>query len=655
MRSFLLPLLLIISNLTFAQLKICRLFSDHAVLQRQKPLPVWGWAKPNEQITVSLAGKTLSTTANTEGGWRVTFPAMEAGGSALEMTVSNGIETVKITDLFIGDVWLCSGQSNMEWRVSQANDFLKERKNADFPNIRHYFVEHEVSLQTEKELRTGDWKVCNGGNVGDFTAIGFFFAREIFQKTGIPIGILHSSWGGSQVESWISKDAMLNSDELKNYAQTLPTTWEDADFRLEKSIKKKLLNNAEIAISIDDEKKYLHEDYDFSKWYNGDALGQWDWKGIWGWRGNGFMAKNIEIPSEMTNQITTLGLGEHFSYTEVYINGKLVSAGIFKGIRKILIPADIWKAGMNKVMVKMNKCIEPAWYGLGLSGLADDLFVSTDTRKISLAGSDWKLMPAFGEAHTFVHSSNNVGTSIYNAMIAPLVPFAIKGALWYQGESNAGRAFQYRKTFPLMIDDWRKKWNDEFPFYFVQLSTYGKYQNSNEGSNWAELREAQTMTLQMPKTGMAVTTDVGNPKDIHPTNKQDVARRLAANALKFDYQKDVLHSSPMYESVSFEPDKAVISFKYTGTGLTVKDKYSYLKGFEVAGEDRVFYYAKAEIIGDRVVVYAPKGIKPASVRYAWSDAPEEANLFNSEGYPANPFRTDNWKCVTEGGSFNWGY
>jgi sialate O-acetylesterase len=641
-------LLLSVQSL-FAQLKICRLFSDHAVLQRQKPLPVWGKANPKDEITINFANKIQKTVADTEGVWRVTFSPMEAGGP-FEMMVSTGMDTLKIKDLLMGDVWLCSGQSNMEWRVSNADNYLKERKNTDFPQIRHYEVAHEVSLQPQKEVTSGDWKVCSAETVGGFSAVGFFFARDIYQKMNVPIGILHSSWGGSQVEGWISKEAMLTSDELRGYAQNLPTTWADADMRLEKSIKKKLLNNANI--TLEDEAQYIKSEYDFSKWLTSNPMGQWDWKGIWAWRGNGFMAKMVEIPSEMIGNITTLGLAECFSHNEIYINGKLVAAGILRGPRKIIIPANTWKAGMNKLMIKMNKALEPEWYGLGLLGSPDDLYVSNEVQKINIADNDWKLMPSFAEPHTFAHSSNNVGTAIYNSMIAPLIPFGIRGALWYQGESNAGRAFQYRKTFPLMIEDWRKRWNDEFPFYFVQLATYGSDQNSNQGSNWAELREAQTMTLKLPKTGMAVTTDIGNPKDIHPTNKQDVGKRLAAIALKETYAQYVVPAGPLYELVRFDKEKAVISFKNAEKGLMIKDRYNYLKGFEIAGEDRVFYYAKADIQGDKVVVVHPKGMRVVAVRYAWSDAPEEANLFNTEGYPASPFRSDNWKGITESSKFD---
>lgn len=631
-----------------AQMRFARIFSDHAVLQRQKPIPVWGWAAPNESVTVMLKGATEQTRqvkAGSDGKWQVEFSMLEAGGPySLTATSASGRQT--LSDLLIGDVWLCSGQSNMEWTVRQADHFQKEQKNADFPQIRHFRVAHEVALTPQQDLNEGAWEVSNSQTVGGFTAVGFFFAREVYQQTGVPIGLLHSSWGGSQVESWISREAMLASDVLNGYGAALPASWEDADLRLEKSIKKKLLGNADAVVTAADEKKFCSADYDFSNWLTADPMWQWDWKGVWAWRGNGYMAKMVEIPAEMAGQITTLGLADNYNNLEVYINGKMVSSGLFKGNTNLLIPANTWKPGANKLMIKLNQRIEPSWYGLGMMGSDKDLFVRSETQSIPLEGNDWKLMPSFAEPHTFAHSSNNVGTTIYNAMIAPLLPYGIRGALWYQGETNAGRAYEYRQSFPLMIKDWRARWKEDFPFYFVQLSSYGPFQNSNEGSDWAELREAQTMTLQLPNTGMAVTTDIGNPKDIHPTNKQDVGKRLAANALKFVYQKDMLFSGPMLESTRFEKDRAVLTFKFTGGGLIAKDKYGYLKGFEIAGEDRMFYYAAARIDGNKVVVQHPKGLKPVSVRYAWANSPEDANLFNAEGFPACPFRTDEWEGLT---------
>ena len=644
MKKIFLFTLLFISQLTFAQLKVARLFSDHVVLQRQKLIPVWGWATAKDKITVTLAGQTQTAITDANGRWALKFNPLEAGGPHV-MSVSAKANSLKINDILIGEVWLCSGQSNMEWSVKQADNYLKEKKNANFPQIRHFYVEHEVTMTPEIDLKSGEWEVASEETVGDFTAVGFFFAREIYQKLNIPVGLLHASWGGSQVEGWISKEGMATNDELKIYAQNLPNNWTDADAMQDKKLRKQLFETDFIP-TLADEKKYVAEGYDFSKWHNGGSpLGQWDWKGIWSFRGNGFMARNVEVSAGMASKETVLGLGIQDAQNEIYINGKLVSEGIIKGIRKITIPANTWKTGNNALVVKSGKMIDPAWYGLGLMGTNEDLFLSAESEKISLVDG-WRLMPSFADKHEYVHSSNNIGTTIYNGMIAPLVPFAIRGTLWYQGETNAARAYQYRQSFPLMINDWRKKWNDDFSFYFVQLSTYGGYQNSNQGSNWAELREAQTMTLSLPKTGMAVITDVGNPNDIHPTNKQDVGHRLAINSLKKDYGQEIVFSSPMYDNVAFGANNATISFKNVGGGLMVKDKFGYLKGFEIAGEDKVFHYAKAEIVGDKVVVTHPKNQKPIAVRYAWADSPIDANLFNVEGLPASPFRTDDWEGIT---------
>ncbi len=638
------------NSTVYAEVKLARLFSDHVVLQRQKPIPVWGWANPNESVSAAFNGQNKITTADSSGKWTVIFAPVEAGGPfEIKVAAKSGNATVK--DVLVGEVWLCSGQSNMEWTVRQSNNFAAEKSDAEYPQIRHFYVEHNVEVTEQKDLKSGDWKASSAETVGDFTAVGFFFAREIYRKLKIPVGLVHSSWGGSQIEGWISKDGMSASDELGEYGRSLPKNWQEADAMLERNIKKITLGDANTNPNLADEKKYTEPNYDFSKWHSGNPIGQWDWKGIWAWRGNGFMAKSVEIPNNFVAQETTLGLAEGNSHNEVYINGKQIFAGIIKGRREIKIPNNTWKSGANKLVIKMNKNIEPEWFGVGLMGSADDVYIKTKDEKIPLADGNWKLMPSFAEPHIYARSSNNVGTTIYNGMIAPLIPFSMRGVLWYQGETNAGRAFQYRKTFPLMINDWRRKWNDEFYFYFVQLSSYGSNQSSNEGSNWAELREAQTLTLSLPKTGMAVTTDIGDANDIHPTNKQDVGKRLAANALKLTYGQDIRFSSPMFDSVKFENNKAIVSFKFADGGLLAKDKFGYVRGFEIAGADKVFYYAKAEIKGEKVIVHHPNIENPVAVRYAWSDAPTDANLFNSAGFPASPFRTDDWRGATVGNRF----
>lgn len=650
MKRIALFLFLLLNTSVFAQVKLARLFSDHVVLQRQKPIPVWGWAKALEKVKVTLAQQTVQTKADASGKWIVKFNPMEAGGPhTLNVSAKSG--QASVNDILIGEVWLCSGQSNMEWSVASAKDFEIEKQNANFPQIRHFKVEHNVTLQPEMDLTAGEWKIASPQTVGGFSAVGFFFARELYQKLNIPIGLLHSSWGGSQVEGWISKEGMLSDDELKSYAQNLPKTWQEADIVMDAKLRKTLFKSDSYTPTSEDEKKYVSGNADFSTWLKtADPVGQWDWKGLMGYRGKGYMAKEVAIPADLIRKETILSLAENDSPNKIYINGKLIGETAAKGVRKVKIPANSWKEGKNQLVIDHGNMVGTPWFGPGMMGNAGDIYIEDGAAKISLA-KDWLLMPSFAEKHEYAHLMNNVGTSIYNAMIVPLLPFAIRGSLWYQGEANTGRAYQYRKSFPLLINDWRRLWNDEFSFYWVQLSSYGKDESSNKGSNWAELREAQNMTLILPKTGMAVTTDVGNPDNIHPTNKQDVAHRLATQALKNDYGQNIPYSSPLYDKVQFADGKAIVSFKHAENGLTVKDRYGYLKGFEIAGEDKVFYYAKAEIKGNTVEVSHPKVTKPASVRYAWSDAPEEANLFSTDGFPASSFRTDDWPGISIKGKF----
>lgn len=640
--------LLLICFLSFgsqAQVKLAKIFADHVVLQRQKPIPVWGWAKPGEKVNVSLAGQTQQAKANAQGKWMVRFTPLEAGGPH-RLRASSRSGNQQITDVLIGEVWLCSGQSNMEWTVANADHFAREKTDADYPQIRHFKVEYEFALSPQEDLKTGEWQVCSPATVGGFTAVGFFFARELYQKLNVPIGLLHSSWGGSDVESWLSKEAMLSEPELKASAQRLPHTWAEADTLLEKEFRQKFYGDKNHQPTTADEARFLNGKGDFSQWITiQEPFGQWLWKGLTGFQGWGYMSRHVEIPADLAAKPTTLAVGDNDTHMEVYLNGRRVSEGVSKGVRTIQLPANAWKPGRNELVLKIEKRKDPDWFGIGLLGNAQDYYVSDGATKIELV-RDWKIAPSLAEPHRYVPMVNRVATSIYNAKLAPLIPFGIRGALWYQGESNAGRSYQYRKSFPLMINDWRKRWNDEFPFYFVQLSSYGPDQSSNQGSGWAELREAQTLTLQVPHTGMAVTTDIGNPRDIHPTNKQDVGHRLAVNALHNEYRQQGTYHSPMFDQLSVNGNKAILTFKFADQGLMAKDKYGYVKGFEIAGADKVFYYAQAQVNGNTIEVSHPKVPQPVAVRYGWSDAPVEANVFTSDGFPLTPFRTDDWPGVT---------
>jgi sialate O-acetylesterase len=637
--------LLLSSFFASAQVRFARIFSDHAVLQRQKNIPVWGWASANEKVTVSLAKQSLVTKANADGRWQVSFSPMEAGGPHT-LSAKGNTNSTTVSDILIGEVWICSGQSNMEWTVDASNNAKAEIRNGDFPEIRHFKVSNALSMKPETDLNTGEWKICNPSNVGQFTAVGYFMARELYQKLKVPIGLMNTSWGGSQVEGWISKDAMMASPELKNYAQTMPATWEESDQRTDSEIKTKFWGKSDAKVTLAEEANYTKSNFDVSKWLSVGFPSSLDWQGLWSFRGKAYVSRSVTIPAHFVSQNTVLSFGRNDSECAVWINGKLIEKSIKSEQRIVKIPLNTWKEGENTIVLSIGTIKEPSWYGVGLHGGSEEYFVEYDGEKITLAGNGWKAAPSIAEPYHYEHLNNSVGTTIYNAMLAPLIPMAMRGAIWYQGETNADRAYQYRKTFPLMINDWRKRWNDEFPFLFVQLSSFGANQNSNEGSNWAELREAQTMTLALSKTGMAVCTDVGDPKDIHPTNKQDVGKRLAASALSVAYGQSV-PSSPLYENVVFKNDKAIVSFSAAPNGLMAKDRYGYVRGFEIAGPDKVFYYAQAQIIGNKIEVSHPKVSSPASVRYAWSNSPDEANLFNTEGFPVSAFRTDSWTGVTE--------
>jgi len=636
-----------------AEVKLPRIFTDHAVFQRQKPIPVWGRAKPGEPVTVGIAAITRVVKADKQGNWKVSLPAMEAGGP-YKLTVKSKSNSIELKDILIGEVWLCSGQSNMEWTVNSSQNALAEKSSANYPLIRHFQVEKGLSFEPQNDLPSGKWVICSPQTVGDFTAVGYFFAREVYAKTNVPVGLIHSSWGGSQAEGWISREGYEQSAELKEYLKTMPKNWKVADSVTDRKLKIQLFGTPVPKITREMEEEYLSPGTDYSKWWSGYAPGGWDWQGIWAFRGQGYAMCSVNIPKEIIDQETFIGLGSNDSFMKVYINGMEAWSGEHAGRHIFAVPPLTWKAGRNTLLLKFGPVKNPDWFGMGLAGPAEDLFVKTKDLSVTipLSGNIWKLMPSFAEPHTYAHLMNNVGITLYNAMIHPLINYRIRGALWYQGEANTGRAYQYRTTFPELISDWRAKWGEEFPFYFVQLSSYGPNQSSNEGSDWAELREAQTMTLKLRNTGMAVTTDIGNANDIHPTNKQDVGKRLAAIALNELYGYKSVYLNPMFESMKIQGNQAILTLKNSGSGLKVVDKFGYVRGFEIAGADKRFFYAQAQITGENIVVSHSKVPSPVAVRYAWSNAPVDANVFNAEGLPLCPFRTDDWPGITSGKKFD---
>ena len=543
-----------------ADVKLASVLGEHMVLQQGMKAPVWGTADPGEAVTVAVCGQTVAATADAGGKWKATLAPLKAGGP-FEMTVK-GKNTISLKNVLVGEVWVCSGQSNMAMTLSRCSNAQREAAAATFPSIRLFKVKNVIA---DKPLDSteGQWVACGPGTAPGFSGVGYFFGRKLHQELKVPIGLINTSWGGTPAEAWTSRPTLEAVAELK----PILDRWDELEANYPEALKK----------------------------YQEGPLKKWE---------------------ERTAPV------------------KQAMAEAQKALRAAKT-ADEKKAAtqaLNKARLDLRKIRRPR--------------------------------PPRGA------QSPHRPASLYNGMIAPILPMAIRGAIWYQGESNAGRAYQYRTLFPTMIQDWRKSWGHELSFHWVQLANFLKVDEQPKGDPWPELREAQTMTLSLPSTGEAVIIDIGEARDIHPKTKQDVVLRLALNALAKDYGRKIVYSGPRFDSMTVEGGKARVKFAHAGGGLVAKPfadpvtpsgptlakrfgvdvaalrPKTQVIGFAVAGDDKQFVWADAATIqGDCVVVSSSKVAKPVAVRYAWENNPV-CNLYSKEGLPACPFRSDDWKGVT---------
>jgi sialate O-acetylesterase len=632
----------------FANVTLPKIFGDNMVLQRNKPIPLWGWGSPNEKITIRFNHQAKTVTTDLNGNWKVNLDKESAGGPY--QLVLKGINTVTFKNVLVGEVWICSGQSNMEMPIAgwgKINNYQEEIAAANYPQIRHIKIPNAVNSTPQKDISQGDWKICSPQTAGDFTATGYFFARELYKQLKVPIGLINTSWGGTHVETWTSREGFEGSDEFKSMIAQMPALNLDSLAKLRKDAIMINIQSLQGSLPAQNEATSWSTGIDDTGWPQMSLPSLWEQRQLGDLDGVVWFRKTIDVSPADAGKEGILELAMIDDNDVTYVNGvKVGETNLYNQHRKYSIPASVLKAGKNFISVR----VEDTGGGGGIYGDSSAVKLSIGETVISLAGA-WKFKVEQIFGNTSSVGPNSYPTLLYNAMVNPLIPYAFQGVIWYQGEANAGRAYQYRKAFPLMITDWRKHWNaGDFPFYFVQLASYNAGNgNSKNGSTWAELREAQTMTLSLHNTGMAVTTDIGNSKDIHPKNKQDVGIRLAAIALHNVYKKDGVYSGPMYQSMKVIGNKITITFTNIGGGLTSKG--GELKGFEISGLSGQFYPAVATIDNNRVIVESEMVKFPAAVRFGWKDDPGEDNLFNKEGFPASPFRTDRWKGVTEAQKF----
>ncbi|WP_445734312.1 sialate O-acetylesterase [Mariniflexile sp.] len=638
-----------------SDITLAPLFQNNMVLQQQSNVPIWGWAEPNSEINIytSWNDKSITAKSDSSGKFTTNLETTVAGGPfQIEVSSAN---TIVIKNVMLGEVWLCSGQSNMAMPLigfmpkDSILNSSTEIKNANFPNIRLFNVTKDYASSPTSNCE-GQWKVCNSENAAQFSAVAYFFAQNLNKSIDVPIGLIQSTWGGTPVESWMPVEYASKIERFKNIQKTLENEKQNKIQYMQWLASMKMLDFTNYSYENMSAKldsvlpSYYEENFDHSNWEQHklpknfeEQFGEIDAL-VW-------YRKEFTIKKNKTDKAYKLLLGAIDDSDETYINGVMVgkSNGWLLN-REYTIPKGILKEGKNTIAVRV----------LDLSGgggvYKGDLCIKDENNVVVSLKGDWKykMLGCFENPSAFrlfddtfnlenrpkLTLSPKTPTTLYNAMIAPLVPFKIKGAIWYQGENNVSHAEEYATSFPLMIKAWRDKWNQgDSPFYYVQIAPH------DYGSNKAPLlREAQRLAMKLPNTGMVVTSDIGSLETIHPANKQDVGKRLALWALNKTYgKKDVIYSGPLYMSIITEGNNIRVNFDNVGSGLFCPD--TALTFFEIAGEDGKYYPAEAKIDGEQVVVRSPKVKQPVHVRFGWTDT-AIPNLFNKEGLPAASFSSE---------------
>ncbi len=624
------------------------LFSDNMVIQRDVKAPVWGWTTPRSEVTVELDGAKVSCKAGDDGKWMAVLPPHKAGGPfTLKVT---GAETFTKSNVMIGDVWICSGQSNMEMGIGACQNGKEEIAAANFPNIRLFTVPKKIAFEPQTVFSPGQpmqskWLVCSPETVGaegwgGFSGVGFFFGRELNKALNIPIGLIHTSWGGTIAEAWTSAEGLGTVPDFK-----------DSLAVFQDQVKKLKAGQADFAKEMDawwkdndpgSKSGWADPDLNTSDWKDMESQPKnWEQCGLANFDGVVWFRKTIELPEAWTNVDANLGLASIDDIDTTFVNGVQVGGmDNWQSPRNYKVPKGTLKAGKNVIAIR----VLDTGGGGGFHGDANAMALKAEGQTaIPLAGIwQYKIASPLKDmkpAPKKLDGNPNQTTVLFNGMIFPLLPFAVKGAIWYQGESNSGQPIVYRRLLPAMIQDWRTRFGvGDFPFLIVHLASFMEVQNAPMQDGWALIRESQYfISRDVKNSGLASAIDIGDAKDIHPKNKQEVGRRLALIALAKTYGQDVVYSGPVFKSMEVKGNEIILTFDNVGGGLVAKgDK---LTGFAIAGADKKFEYADARIDGNTVIVSSPKVATPAIVYYGWANNPV-CNLYNKEGLPAVPFRTN---------------
>lgn len=606
-----------ITKILTAKLTVGKLFSDHMVLQQGIPMPVWGRAKAGEKITISINNKVVSTITGADEKWMAKLPVMAYGGPYV-LTIKSTDHSINIKNVMIGEVWLASGQSNMNFTVGRPVAHMDEVvKSANEPMIREFTVPLTVSKLPLSDLSGGVWKVCTPESVKNFSAVAYFFAKTLHSKMKVAVGIIHSSYSGTSIQSWMSNGTQktddgedwgqlqILSDSIRKVRQRLIDT---AAFGMRAGVQMPEYNDA----------NWEEVTYPVEVTRIGPAYGF-----VW-------FRKTITLPENALGKTFKLNLGKLAESDVTWFNGTEVGRSKMEDSSVYIIPANLIKAGKNVIAVRLV-----SQWGNGRLGHPEDqsFLISTDKELTLSLGGNWRYNTEIEpKIITTTREYQNMPSALFNAMINPIIPYGIKGFLWYQGEGNANDFSRYQYLQPELFNDWRKRWgSSRIPFLFVQLP------NLKGAESWPQMREAQVFSLNYPNTGMAVTIDVGDPYDVHPHNKQPVGYRLALLAENVAYHQNVVAHGPIYQSHRISGNIVHLQFKPSKSKLVLKE--GTISGFEVAGEDNQFYPAQASLQDGEIILSSARVSTPKIARYAWSASPE-VSLYNAAGLPAAPFRTD---------------
>jgi sialate O-acetylesterase len=628
------------------------MFTDNMVLQRGMSDPVWGWTTPGASVTVRIAGKEAQAIAGTDGKWTAKLPPLPVGGP-YTMDVS-GLQSASLHNVLVGDVWLCSGQSNMQFGIGNGNNAKQEIAAANYPQIRLFMAPTVVALSPRESMPVSDndpaeshWNVCTPqtiaqGGWNGFTAVGYFFGRDLHQNLHVPIGLIESNVGGTPAEAWTSAPALEKMPDFQNAVAQVVAERDQPDSLSQ------LMGAWYQKNDPGQAGNWADPTYSDAGWETMTLPGYFQQAGLadlTGINGIVWFRQKFDIPAEASGKDLTL----HFTADDndtAWVNGTQVGATQgYQTPRAYTIPTALLKPTGNVIAVRV---LDTGGFG-GIYGASPTLTVNVPNGPSIPLDNLWhiKLGAALTQTSPLPQDPTNTNTPtvLYNGMINPLIPYGIKGALWYQGENNAGKAVQYATLLPTMINDWRGRWNEgTFPFLIVQLAGW-----QPGGSNWPELRQAQWLTAKdEPNAGIATAIDIGDAQNIHPTDKQDMGKRLALVAEAQVYHEKVASSGPVYKSISIHGNVAQVTFQHDDGGLVAHGGPA-LTGFEIAGADKKWVSADAKLDGNAVVVSAPQVDHPVAVRYAWSGFPA-CSLYNGAGLPAFPFQTNNQtlKTLTNG-------